>query len=200
MGFSWKFHWKHFPCLFRMKSYHWQKMNNSFKIVAETVKLVPLKKKESFPGLEISKKKLPSPKNSAATPWPTTPPRFQFIGMFHLQLCLQKAIKIIQNRQTLIQDFHLGMGKIAWFSLWKFFLVFAGQRDMPTMKRSNKNIVLVKIKKNKNSILEIRPLNFIVTKKLCLMSMFWHFIQVSLICSRNWFADRSFKITLLVSN
>ena len=60
------FTWKHFPYLFRMKSYHWQKMNNSFKIVAKTVKLVPLQKK-TFLGGEISKKKLPSTKNSAAT-------------------------------------------------------------------------------------------------------------------------------------
>ena len=28
-----------------MKSHHWQKMNNLFKIVAKTVKLFPLKKK-----------------------------------------------------------------------------------------------------------------------------------------------------------
>ena len=86
MGFSWNFHWKHFPYLFRMKSYHWQKMNNSFKIVAKTVKLVPLQKK-TFLGGEISKKKNFHHQKTQQQ-LPTTPPRFQFIGMFHLQLCL----------------------------------------------------------------------------------------------------------------
>lgn len=67
MGFSWNFHWKHFTCLFRMKSYQWQKVTTSFKIVAETLKLVPFQKNNHFQGLKFQKKNLPSPKNSAAT-------------------------------------------------------------------------------------------------------------------------------------
>lgn len=57
MGFSWNFHWKHFTCLFRMKSYQWQKVTTSFKIVAETLKLVPFQKNNHFQGLKFQKKK-----------------------------------------------------------------------------------------------------------------------------------------------
>lgn len=39
-------------------------------------------------------------------PW-TSLQGFQFIGMLHLQLGLQKAVEVVEHRQGLIQNLHL---------------------------------------------------------------------------------------------
>lgn len=149
-------------------------MNTSFKIVAKTVKLVPLQKKESFAGLKISKiptsitKKVSnSITNNSKVPvyWNVSPPAV-FVESYK------------DHSERLDVD-----PRFPPRNQWKFSR-FCRVGDA-YMKLSNKNIVIVEMKEKKLDFGDT-PMELHNNKeKLLFMTMVWRFIQVSLIFSRN---------------